>query len=103
MYSNPAKYEKEFKDIKTTDAHGHKHTRDPAILYRRIFGISRHVTIEYLGVWVSPDLIKLTIGYRVEPEYVSPKVANNSRIRRCRSPLCSRRVYRQYLPPSPCS
>jgi hypothetical protein len=45
--------------------------KDPAVLYRRIFGRSRPVTVEFLGVWVSygrlnPRSFGLQTGHRVQ-------------------------------------
>jgi hypothetical protein len=57
VYANPDKYKPEFDKlhkITTVDKDGKRQelSRDPGMLYRRIFGVSRTVDIEYLGVWV---------------------------------------------------
>ena len=58
VYSDSEKYAKEFSELEPYKNHGHEHPRDPAVMYRRIFGISRKVTIEFMGVWVSLHFVQ---------------------------------------------
>lgn len=60
MYLSPT-------SVKTRGGMGANMKEDAAVMYRQIFGISRAVRIEFLGVWVSHLGTKLhLLGSRVE-------------------------------------